>query len=396
MGSISTFKESKHGGRKPKKIDASLNEKLQNVEWGEYKLGDLFDIVGTKSLDSNAIDFLDDGINFIGRTFENNGIQGKIAKRSFEPNRPFTITATVIGNYKYVKYQKSPYYCSQNINKLTPKSTLSKWNERIAYFFVTEIQKFVSLYDGQQGGYKLEDINRHTIELPTKNGEIDFDFMENFIAELELQRVAELEAYLSVTGLRDTHLSLEEEQALANYGSITFDNYKLTDIFDLKNAGNILSKDIVENSGKTPYLCASAENNAVSSYISYKDEFKTKGNCIFIGGKTFVVTYQENDFFSNDSHNIALYLKDIRHQTKHTQMYLATCVYKSLAHKYSWGDSISNKKAQKDYISLPTKDGKVDYDCMSTLITAIHKLVIKDVVAYSDKKIRATKSVITK
>lgn len=206
--------------------------------------------------------------------------------------------------------------------------------------------------------------------------------------------VAELEAYLSVTGLKDTHLSFEEEQALLNFNKITFDEYKLTDVFDIKNAGNILSKDIVENSGKTPYLCASSENNAVSSYISYKDELKTKGNCIFIGGKTFVVTYQESDFFSNDSHNLALYLKEAEYRNKYTQMYLAACVNKSLNHKYTWGNSISNKKAQKDYISLPTKDGKIDFNSMSTLISAIHKLVIKDVVHYADEKIEETKEAI--
>ena len=175
---------------------------------------------------------------------------------------------------------------------------------------------------------------------------------------------------------------------------ITFDKYKLTDVFDIKNAGNILSKDIIENSGKTPYLCASSENNAVSSYISYKDELKTKGNCIFIGGKTFVVTYQEADFFSNDSHNIALYLKETEYRNKYIQMYLAACVNKSLSHKYTWGDSISNKKAQKDYISLPTKDGKIDFNSMSTLISAVHKLVIKDVVKYSNAKISAAKQVV--
>ena len=242
-----------------------------------------------------------------------------------------------------------------------------------------------------------EKIKNNIIMLPeSDSGSIDFDFMESFVAELEAQRVAELEAYLSVTGLKDTHLSFEEEQALLNFNKITFDEYKLTDVFDIKNAGNILSKDIVENSGKTPYLCASSENNAVSSYISYKDELKTKGNCIFIGGKTFVVTYQESDFFSNDSHNLALYLKEAEYRNKYTQMYLAACVNKSLNHKYTWGNSISNKKAQKDYISLPTKDGKIDFDSMSTLISAIHKLVIKDVVKYSDTKINATKKIVNK
>lgn len=145
---------------------------LQNIEWGEFRLGDLFEIVGTKSLDSNAIDFIETGINFIGRTFEDNGIQGKIERRDFEPNEPFTITATVIGNYKYVKFQKEPYYCSQNINKLTPKHVIEKWSEKIAYFFVTNIQQFVSQYDFQQGGYKLEDIHNHKIQLPICNGKI--------------------------------------------------------------------------------------------------------------------------------------------------------------------------------------------------------------------------------
>ena len=159
-------------------------EKFEKVEWREFRIGDLFEVSGTKSLDSNAVDFVKSGINFIGRTFENNGIQGQIKRQKFAPNEPFTITATVIGNYKYVKYQKKEYYCSQNINKLKPKK-LSKWNSYIAYYFVTHIQKFVSLYDGQQNGYKLAEIKNHKISLPTKNDKIDFEFMENFILGLE-------------------------------------------------------------------------------------------------------------------------------------------------------------------------------------------------------------------
>ena len=196
----------------------------------------MFKIEGTKSLDSNAIDFLDNGINFVGRTFENNGIQGKIAKRNFEPNSPYTITATVIGNYKYVKFQKQPYYCSQNINKLSHKTIVEKWNEKIAYFLIAYIQNFVSLYDGQQGGYKLEDIKSYLLKLPTKNGKIDFDFMENFMAELEAERMAELEAermaeleaYLTATGLKDYTLTDEEAKALADFKNIKWEDRKST------------------------------------------------------------------------------------------------------------------------------------------------------------------------
>ena len=158
---------------------------FNDMNLGDYKLSDLFIIKGTKSLDSNAVDFINEGVNFIGRTFENNGIQGKISSRDFEPNEPNTITATVIGNYKYVKFQAEKYYCSQNINKLTPKPIFKKWNKDIAYFLVTHIQKFVSLYDGHQGGYKLDDINNHAIYLPTKNAQIDLDFIETLISAVK-------------------------------------------------------------------------------------------------------------------------------------------------------------------------------------------------------------------
>ena len=359
---------------------------MEEAEWGEFKLNDLFEISGTKSLDSNAIEFTGTGINFVGRTFENNGIQGKIQKRDFEPNKADTITATVIGNYKYVKLQKEPYYCSQNINKLEPKPILEKWNDYLAYFFIANIQRFVSRYDGQQGGYKLTDIKDHKIHVPIKNGSIDLEFMEEFIADIEIERLKTLEFFLSAAELRDYQLTLEEQEALDSYQSIEFKDFKVIDLFSVKNSGNILSRDIVENSGDTPYLCASRENNSVSSYISYDANYLDKGNCVFIGGKTFVVTYQENDFFSNDSHNLILYLKDEEKRTRLNQLYLATCVDKSLKHKYSWGDSISNKKIQEDMISLPVKNNKPDLSSLELLMSAVQKVVIKDVVDYLNSK----------
>ncbi|GAA7425312.1 hypothetical protein ID0988_05580 [Helicobacter pylori] len=44
--------------------------------------------------------------------------------------------------------------------------------------------------------------------------DIDFNFMEKLIAELEQCRLAELEAYLKATGLSNTALSNDEENAL--------------------------------------------------------------------------------------------------------------------------------------------------------------------------------------
>ena len=185
-------------------------------------------------------------------------------------------------------------------------------------------------------------------------------------------------------GLKDYTLTAEEKQVLKDFEKQKFGEFNVIDIFDVKNTKSILSRDIIENSGDTPYLCASTENNAISSYISYDEKYLDKGNCVFIGGKTFVVTYQEKDFYSNDSHNLALYFKN--NKTKLNQLYLATCINKSLGHKYSWGNSISKAKIQADKVSLPTKDNQPYYALMETFISAVQKLVIKDVVLYVNKK----------
>ena len=342
-----------------------------------------------KRFDANKVTILPKGeYPYIVRMGSNNGQKGFINEDPKYLNEGNTIsfgqdTATMY-------YQEKPYFTGDKIKILKPKC--KEFNKNNAHFFLVAMSQSFRSFSWGRSSFNVSVIENQLLKLPVKNGSIDFGFMENFIAELEAQRITELEAYLSVTGLKDTNLSPEEEQALKDLPNIEFKDYKLTDIFNVKNTGNILSRDIIENSGTTPYLCASAENNAVASYISYNENCKNKGNCIFIGGKTFVVTYQEYDFFSNDSHNIALYLKNAEYQTKLDQLYLATCVYKSLCHKYSWGDSISNKKAQKDYISLPTKGGVVDFKSMSILILAVQKLVIKDVVSYSGSKINATKS----
>lgn len=71
------------------------------------------------------------------------------------------------------------------------------------------------------------------IQLPTHNGEIDFDFMESFVVELEAQRVVELSAYLTVSGYDNYELSAEELDALRGFTELDNDNWGTYTIGDL-------------------------------------------------------------------------------------------------------------------------------------------------------------------
>ncbi|OCG67149.1 hypothetical protein A9G30_00530 [Gilliamella sp. Fer4-1] len=371
---------------------------MQEVKWGEFKIGDLFDKIRTKSLRYKTSELPSKATKEFILPALTAGIQNQ-GLNNFVPKDNATILKNVISisangaNTGATFYQNKEFTILQDAYAIRWKFTDNLLTDNHYLYLTASISKVIF------GNYEWtnkagwERIKTEKIQLPIKNDKIDFGFMENFIAELEAERIAELEAYLSVTGLKDYTLTKEEQQALDDFEKLKFRKFNVIDIFDVKNTGNILSRDIVENSGKTPYLCASTTNNAVSSYISYDEKYLDEGNCIFIGGKTFTVTYQEKDFYSNDSHNLVLYLKK-EEKDRFNYLYLATCINKSLKHKYSWGDSISNKKIQIEKIFLPVNNFQPNYSIMKTFISAIQKLVIKDVVLYANQKIAATKMVV--
>ncbi len=89
------------------------------------------------------------------------------------------------------------------------------------------------------------------------------------------------------------------------------------------------------------------------------------------------ITYQEKDFCSNDSHNLALYLKDTSKRQKYIQCFIVSALRKALGIKYYWGDSISKKKIQSDTVFLPVNEKNViDYDYMDKYIKAIEKKLL--------------------
>lgn len=349
-------------------------------------MGKLFEINPTKYYRLKNEDILSENgkVPLISNSSTDNGVMGFSNLEALNLGNTITCSDTTLGA-DTMYYQEKDFIGYSHIQHFVPK--FSPFNRAIASVIISacRVSTFNSGYD-YGNKFNRHAMNNTKIQLPIKNNKIDFEFIESFIAELE--------AYLLATGLMDYTLTVEEQKALDDFEKIKFEEFNVIDVFDVKNTGNILSRDIIENSGETPYLCASAANNAVSSYISFDEKYLDKGNCVFIGGKTFVVTYQEKDFYSNDSHNLVLYQKDEEKRSKLNQLYLATCINKSLAHKYSWGDSISSTKIKKDKVSLPTRNNQPNYRIMETFISAIQKLVIKEVVLYADKKIATTKTVV--
>lgn len=366
---------------------APLAEKLNNVEWGEFLLEDLFEIKGNPQLNKDNFTFSENGAYpYFTRTVFNNGILGYVDY--FDEEHKISggcLAVGMIGMQFF--YMEKDFYAGQFTKRAVPKNF--KLTKKTALFFISLLNPYQKNFqeklvrDFEKTFYLIK------IKLPTKDGEIDFKFMEEFIAELEAERIAELEAYLTAAGLKDTILTAEEEIALESFSTRRFEKFLLKDLFEMANTKSIVKEKIIPDSGKIPYVTASAENNGIMTYINCPAEWIDKGNCIMIGGKTLTFTYQEKNFCSNDSHNIVLYAKEKNLSKKIIYLFFMSAMRASMKNKYSWGNSISMKKIQEDFLYLPTKDGEPDYAYMKNFITAVQKKVIADVVKYSEEKISA-------
>lgn len=82
---------------------------------------------------------------------------------------------------------------------------------------------------------------------------------------------------------------------------------------------------------------------------------------------------------------------------KLASIFVTTTIHKSsYTGKFSYSNNFYAKDADELNISLPTLNNKPNYALMETIITAVQKLVVKDVVLFADRKIEATKTVVNK
>ena len=208
------------------------------------------------------------------------------------------------------------------------------------------------------------------------------------IEELEAERIEELEAYLSVSGLKDTQLTADELSALDKFNSINWKKFNLETLFGKSTRGKRLKGDD-RIGGNLPFVTAGETDEGISAFISNDVEiFSSNTTTIDMFGSAKYRNYN----YGADDHIAVVHTENL---SKYAAIFVTSACHKS-AHNgdFSYSRNFYAKDADKLYISLPVKNEQPDYELMSTLISAMQKLVIADVVKFSDEKIKATKQVV--
>ncbi|EMH57686.1 restriction endonuclease subunit S [Helicobacter pylori] len=383
-----------------------LSSQLNAIKWGEFKLGDLFEIY-TGSLLSQE-DLAKGDIVRISVKSDNNGVYGHFDTLKNKKARHFEnfISVNFFGNCFYHPYLAS---VEMKVHVLKLKNRLL--TRRVGLFLANQLNKCFYgqfTYGTQLSSSKLKH-NNFKIQLPLKPTantqtfeDIDFHFMEKFIAELE--------AYLKATGLENTTLSNDEQNALNVFNGnhsggggntpcgLTWQHFKLGDLFEIRptKAYNLTNPHLFDSNAKNPVVTNSSLNNGISGYSSL--EPTEKGNQITYSDTTTSegIFYQKRPFIGY-SHVQGLYpLKHHEFWNEKTLLYIVVAFKKVACGRFDYGNKFNRKIASEMSIILPTNPhGGIDFNFMRTLINALMKQIIQGVVEYSSAKIQAIKEIIS-
>ncbi len=373
-----------------------LNEKLQKVEWGEFYLGDLFHINPTNyyNLKNREIISLNGKIPLISNSSTENGIMGYSNLEPINKGNSITCSDTTIGA-DTMFYQEKDFIGYSHIQHLVPK--FEPFNKAIASVIISVCRVSTSKKYDYGTKFNREAMKKTKIQLPTKDKKIDFEFMESFIATLNAERLATLNAYLLATGLKDYNLTSVEENLLQDFknSKIEWNTFKLSKLFKIEPTKYYKLKNniIINEKGSIPLISNSSVNNGVMGYSNFKAN--NIGNTITCSDTTLgaeTMFYQENDFIGY-SHIQHLIPKFESFNKKIAAMIITSCRV-STSKKYDYGTKFNREAMNKTQIQLPFHNEQPDFNIIETFITAIQKMVIKDVVLYADKRIEATEKVV--
>lgn len=361
------------------------------MEWGEYGLGDLFKILSSKNIyHANELDnIFDEQVNssfpYVVRTTQNNWVRWYIIENEDYANEGNTLSFAQ--DTFSVFYQKQKYFTGNKVKVL--KSKFEKNSGWVMQFITACLQK--SLNDLTWGtGSTIESIAETKVQLPTKNGKIDFDFMKQFMEELEKEKIQKLDEYLEVNWLKDYTLTSEEEKVLSNFesGKVEWREFMLWGLFDIATWRDVIVWNVIE--WTIPLISHQHDNNWITKKIAQLENrrlFNCKDTLPLADRWVFLATTQNEDFHIWTRVK-ALKFQDWEKNLK-SRLFFVSSINKLQILFTEYSENATDNLPNLD-ISLPTKNNKPDYEIMETLISAIQKLVIRDVVLYTDRKTEAT------
>lgn len=252
--------------------------------------------------------------------------------------------------------------------------------------------------------------------------DIDYGYMQDRIAELEQERIAELDAYLVASGLDDYELTDEDKEALSispgsasnktdvpetNYKNrrVVFQTFKVGELFDIHptHAYKMKNDELFSTTGTTPVMSNSSVDNGIGGYCGLAPT-EQGGIITFSDTTTGADTmFYQADPFIGYPHVQGMYPYQADKWSEKSYLYVISCIHKAAGNGWSYATKFNRALVKELVVELPVIESSdpdheytvddISFDYMERYISAIEKLAVADVVKYKNKSIEATKRV---
>ena len=169
---------------------------LQNIQWGEYELSELFEINPTKYYKLKNEEIIDENgvVPLISNSSTDNGVMGFSKLEAKNTGNTITCSDTTMGA-ETMFYQEKDFIGYSHIQHFVPK--FHPFNRLIAKMIISACRVVTSKKYDYGNKFNRTAMNKTKIQLPVKDGEIDFEFIEKYMKVIEQERLQVLTEYLN-------------------------------------------------------------------------------------------------------------------------------------------------------------------------------------------------------
>ena len=338
--------------------------KLTDVEWGEFKVGDIFEIFTGSLIDNPK----SGTIPRITATDVNNGV-AMFTSRYEEKARYFSnfISVSFLGS---VFYHKDTVSLDMKIHGIKPCRYELK--SESALFLIPLIKNFSFKYSY---GYQLSTrilVNQKLMLPIDSQGQPNWQFMEDYIKQEQKQQAQKIIDYYE-------RKLVELAGDVMGLDKVEWKTFRFTEVFQEIQRGKRLTK-ANQTDGLKPYISSTSDNNGVDAFIGNKTGVRKFEDVLTLAnsgsvGSTF---YQQFEFVASD-HVTALKSENA---DKYAYLFLSTVV-KRLEEKYSFNREINDTRIKREKIILPAdKNGKPDFQYMSDFVKKLELDKVQEVLEY--------------
>ena len=341
---------------------------LDSVEWGEFRIKDVFEVANSKPYHKDKLMLCNNGIEYVTRTSQNNGVEDIVSLESnYILNEANSIS---LGAENADFFYHENKYLTGNKMYCIKNQYINKFNGLfLVNIFRNSIKGAGFGYGKGLTGTRFK--TRYILLPIDDNGNPNWQFMEDYIKqEMKVQSrkvVSYYENKLMKLGFDLFDLEIEWKE------------FFFTDIFkEIKRGKRLTKSNQIE--GNTPYVSSTGINNGVDNFIGNDEKVRKYANNLSLANSGSVGScfYHKYEYIASD-HITAL---TSEYADEYVYKFMSTIISR-LEEKYSFNREINDKRISREKLFLPIdKNGEPHWKYMSNFIKKLEKENIEKTLNY--------------